>query len=130
MSGLPVLSLNASGRVAAMVKAGKLKALAVDSDRPSQFITGVPPLRDSGFQTNMRIWIGLFAPTGTSRDIVQRLNTDINALLKQDDYVGKFLYSQGMVPVGGGVEEFNQHMRDERAFYEKLLKETGVKLAQ
>ena len=98
--------------------------------RNSQFITGVPPLRDSGFQTNMRIWIGLFAPTGTSRDIVQRLNTDINALLKQDDYVGKFLYSQGMVPVGGGVEEFNQHMRDERAFYEKLLKETGVKLAQ
>lgn len=121
------VSLNAAGRVAPMIRAGKLKALAVDTDRPSQFVMGVPPLRDHGFETNMRIWIGMFAPTGTPRPIVERLNSDINSLLKNDEYVKKFLHSQGMVPVGGPVDEFNAHLKKERDFYAKLIKETGVK---
>ena len=38
--------------------------------------------------------------------------------------------TQGMVPTGGSVDEFNKQMRGERAFYERLVKETGIKLGQ
>jgi tripartite-type tricarboxylate transporter receptor subunit TctC len=109
------VSLNASGRTAPMIRAGKLKALAVDGERTSQFIPGVPTLKELGFDTgNMRIWIGLFAPSGTPRAIVERLNADINGLLKDDEYVKKYLATQGMVPIGGSVDQFNAYLRQER----------------
>ena len=125
------VSLNSSGRTAPMIKAGKLKALAVDGERTSQFLPGVPTSKELGFYTgNMRIWVGLFAPVGTPRAIVDRLNTDINALLKDDEYVKKYLGTQGMVPTGGSVDQFNAYLRQERDFYERLLKQTGVKLGE
>ena len=125
------VSLNSSGRTAPMIRAGKLKGLAVDGENTSQFLPGVPTLKELGFDTgNMRIWVGLFAPTGTPRAIVDRLNADINALLKDEEYLKKYLGTQGMVPTGGSVEQFNAYLRQERDFYERLLKQTGVKLGE
>jgi tripartite-type tricarboxylate transporter receptor subunit TctC len=131
VAGQVDVALNASGRTAPMIKAGKLKALAVDGENTSQFIPGVPTLKELGYDTgNMRIWIGLFAPSATPRPIVDRLNADINGLLKNDEYVAKFLGTQGMVPIGGSVEQFNASLRTERDFYAKLIKDTGVKLGE
>ena len=124
------LSLNAAGRTVPMVKSGKLKAIAVSGSRASQFIPGVRAMGDSGFGVDTGVWIGLFAPSATPRAIVDRLNADINALLKNKDYVAKYLATQGMVPTGGSVAEFNAQLKEERAFYEKLVKDTGVTLPQ
>ncbi len=131
VAGQVDVSLNSSGRTAPMIKGGKLKALAVDGERASQFLPGVPTLKELGFDTgNMRIWVGLFAPTGTPRAIVDRLNADINGLLADDEYVKKYLATQGMVPAGGSVDEFNAYLRREHDFYDRLLKETHVKLGE
>jgi tripartite-type tricarboxylate transporter receptor subunit TctC len=131
LGGQVDVSLNASGRTAPMIRAGKLRALAVDGEHASQFIPGVPTLKELGFDTgNMRIWIGLFAPTGTPRAIVERLNADINGLLRDDEYLKKYLGTQGMVPIGGSVDQFNASLRRERDFYAKLIKDTGVKLGE
>jgi len=125
------VSLNSSGRTAPMIRAGKLKALAVDGENASQFIPGVPTLKELGFDTGkMRIWVGLFAPSGTPRAIVDRLNSDINGLLKDEEYVKKYLATQGMVPTGGPVDQFNAYLRQEHDFYDRLLKQTGVKLGE
>ena len=85
---------------------------------------------ESGYTVDTGVWIGLFAPAGTPKVIVERLNADINGLLKNKDYVARYLTTQGMVPTGGTVEEFGQQLREERAFYEKLVKDTGVTLPQ
>jgi tripartite-type tricarboxylate transporter receptor subunit TctC len=122
------VSMNAAGRTAPMIKAGKLKAIAVSGDRPSQFVPGVRSLGEAGYSVATGVWIGLFGPAAMPRPIVDRLNADINALLKTDEYVTKFVHTQGMVPVGGSVAEFNAYIAKERAFYEKLVKDTGVKL--
>jgi tripartite-type tricarboxylate transporter receptor subunit TctC len=122
------VSMNAAGRTAPMIKAGKLKAIAVSGHRPSQFVPGIKSLGESGFRVDTDVWIGLFAPAAVPRAIVNRLNTDINGLLKNDEYVTKFVHTQGMVPVGGSVDEFNAFLRQEREFYVKLVKDTGVKL--
>jgi tripartite-type tricarboxylate transporter receptor subunit TctC len=122
------VSMNAAGRTVPMIKAGKLKAIAVNGSRPSQFMPGVRSLGESGYKVETDVWIGLFAPAAMPRPLVNRLNTDVNALLKNDEYIEKFVRTQGMVPVGGSVDEFNAFLREERQFYEKLIKETGVKL--
>ena len=124
------LSLNAAGRTVPMVKSGKLKAIAVSGTRASQFIPGVRAMGDSGYGVDTGVWIGLFAPAATPRAIVDKLNADINGLLKNKDYVAKYLTTQGMVPTGGSVAEFNTQLKEERAFYEKLVKDTGVTLPQ
>ena len=124
------ISMNAAGRTAPMIRAGKLKAIAVSGDRPSQFVPGVRSLGEAGYKVDTGIWIGMFAPAAVPRALVVRLNADINGLLKNKDYVAKFVSTQGMVPVGGSVDEFNAYLKKERAFYEKLVKDTGVKLGQ
>ena len=124
------ISMNAAGRTAPMIRAGKLKAIAVSGDRPSQFVPGVRSLGEAGYSVATGIWIGMFAPAAVPRALVVRLNADINGLLKNKDYVAKFVSTQGMVPVGGSVDEFNAYLKKERAFYEKLVKDTGVKLGQ
>ncbi len=131
VAGQVDVSLNSSGRTAPLIRAGKLKALAVDGEHASRFLPGVPTLKELGFDTgSMRIWVGLFAPTGTPRAIVERLNADINGLLADDDYVKKYLVTQGMVPTGGSVDEFNAYLHREHDFYDRLLKETHVKLGE
>ena len=124
------VSMNAAGRTAPMIKSGKLKAIAVSGDRPSSFVPGVRSMGQSGYGVDTGVWIGLFAPIATPRAIVDRLNADINGLLKNNEYVAKYLSTQGMVPTGGSVEEFARQLKDERAFYEKLVKDTGVTLPQ
>jgi tripartite-type tricarboxylate transporter receptor subunit TctC len=130
IAGQVDVSMNAAGRTAPMIKAGKLKAIAVSGTRPSSFVPGVRSMGESGYRVDTGVWIGLFAPAAMPRAIVERLNADINGLLKNADYVAKYLTTQGMVPAGGPVNEFNAYLREERAFYEKLVKDTGVKLAQ
>ena len=122
--------MNAAGRTAPMIKAGKLRAIAASGSQPSSFVAGVRSMGESGFRVDTGVWIGLFAPSATPRAIVERLNADINDLLKNKEYVSKYLTTQGMVPAGGSLNEFAGQLRDERAFYEKLVKDTGVKLGQ
>lgn len=131
IAGQVDVSLNSSGRTAPLIRAGKLKALAVDGAQASQFLPGVPTLKELGFDTgNMRVWVGLFAPAGTPRAIVNRLNADVNRLLHDDQYVSKYLTTQGMVPLGGSVDEFNAYLQREHDFYARLLKEAHVKLGE
>ena len=130
ISGDAQVSLNGAGRVAPMVKAGKLKALAVDGDRASEFIPGVPSLVELGYDVNLRNWIGLLAPTGTPREVVVRLNTEVNGLLKDPQFVKQFLHSQGMVPAGGSPEAFGEFLRRDRKMYEDLVRDAGVKFQE
>lgn len=124
------ISMNAAGRTAPMVKAGKLKAIAASGTKPSSFIPGVKSMGESGYRVDTGVWIGLFAPAATPRAIVTRLNADINELLKNKDYVAKYLTTQGMVPTGGTLDEFAAQLKEEREFYVKLVKDTGVKMGQ
>lgn len=130
LGGQVDVSMNAAGRTAPMIKSGKLKAIAATGSQPSAFVPGVKSMGESGYKVDTGVWIGLFAPAATPRPIVERLNADINGLLKNKEYVAKYLNTQGIVPTGGSVDEFAVKLREERAFYEKLVKDTGVKLAQ
>jgi tripartite-type tricarboxylate transporter receptor subunit TctC len=71
--------------VAPLMKAGKIKALAVTSDKPQAAFPDLPPLATVAPGFNVDIWVGVFAPAGTPAATVDRLNREINAIAASSD---------------------------------------------
>lgn len=107
------------------IRAGKLKALAITPERSTK-LPGVPAMKEALPDFEIGNWNGLFAPAGTPRDIVDRLNRELTAVLatpevqQQIDGLGYELLKP-MSP-----EEFGKYIRDEGLHYAKLAKSAGI----
>ena len=110
------------------IKAGNVKALAVTTREPSKSAPDLPTLDSSGLKGfESRGWFSVLAPAGTDIKIRQRINDEINAALKDPDFLTK-LQNVGADPVGGSIEDFQQAMKDETDRWGKVIKEAGVKI--
>src|SRR3546814_10373199 len=88
------------------IKAGRLRALGSTSAARLPQLPQVPTSADSGLPGyEASAWFGIVAPAGTPPAVVNQLNTDINAILK-DPAVSKQLIDMGMTPMGGTSAEF------------------------
>ncbi len=111
-----------------VVKAGKLKVLAVTSAKRVPFQPDWPTVAEAGFpEFDATVWVAVFAPTGTPTDVIARLNSEINRVLKSPDVRERF-NSQGAEVTGGTPEDLNRLLRDDAARYAKLIKQFGIKL--
>lgn len=107
------------------IRAGRLKALAITPERSAK-LPGVPAMKEvlPGFEIGN--WNGLFAPTGTPRDIIERLNQEMAAVLampevqRQIDDLGYELLKP-MSP-----DEFGKYISAESLHYAKLVKAAGI----
>jgi tripartite-type tricarboxylate transporter receptor subunit TctC len=110
------------------VKAGRLKALGVTSSKRVPLLPDLPTIAESGVPGYAAsAWYGVVAPARVPRDIIQKLNREINALLKNAEFREGML-ARGAVPMGGSSEEFAAFMRQEVGKYAALVKESGIKL--
>ncbi len=109
-----------------MVKAGKLRALALGGPRRVSAATGVPSLAETYPGFNGTTAWNFFAPAGTPNTIVQKINSEVNAVLKLPD-VAESLSSRGLYPVGGTVEEFSASLKEANARWGRLIKQIGLK---
>lgn len=110
-----------------LVQAGRLRALAVTSLKRSPAVPDLPTLDESGLPGyELTGWLGVAAPKATPKDIVLKLNAEINRALKSPN-VTKGITSRGGTVAGGPPEEFSEHVRKEIDKMGKLLKELGVK---
>jgi tripartite-type tricarboxylate transporter receptor subunit TctC len=113
--------------VAPYVQSGKLRMLAVMSSERSEAFPEVPTLKELGLpDLEVDTWYGVFAPAGTSGAIVAKLNTELNALLRQGD-VRELLSKQGMAAVGGTPERFGELVRKELARWSRVVAAAGIK---
>jgi tripartite-type tricarboxylate transporter receptor subunit TctC len=110
------------------IKAGKLRALGTTSVKRPAILPDIPTIAEAGLPGyEADTWYGIFAPAGTPRDIVQKLNTDIVQALFSKDL--KELYAaQGAEVVGNSIEEFAAQVRTDSAKWAKVIKEIGVKV--
>jgi len=109
------------------VHAGKLRALGVTSLRRSGMLPDVPTLDEAGLGGyELRGWIGLLAPAGTSKEIVARLNGEVQKAAGGD--LRKRLTELGLDVAGGTPEQFAAFMREDIAKYAKLVKASGIPL--
>jgi tripartite-type tricarboxylate transporter receptor subunit TctC len=128
ISGQTSVTFEAVPVVIGHAKTGKLRAIAVAAAKRSPAWPELPSAEESGVAGfTSGSWQGLLAPTGTPREIVQRLSTEINKALKSPSIRERFV-AQGTEPLGGTPEEFDAFIRSESAKWAKVIKVAGTKL--
>jgi tripartite-type tricarboxylate transporter receptor subunit TctC len=121
---IQMLTPNLGGAVA-QVQQGKVRALAVTSRERNAQIPDVPSASEvlPGFENSG--WFGIMAPTGTPREVVDRVNRDTLKVLGTDEFKGK-LAQQGMAPMSGTPAEFANAIREESVRWAKVIKDRGL----
>ena len=109
------------------IKAGKLRALAVTTAKPSDALPGVPTVAATvpGFDTS--IWHGIGAPKGTPSAVIARLNKELNAILAEPKTKEEFA-KYGGTPVGGTPEAFGKFIAQEIAKWRKVIETAHIQL--
>ncbi|HSV47664.1 MAG TPA: tripartite tricarboxylate transporter substrate binding protein [Ramlibacter sp.] len=114
--------LEASGHI----KAGKLRALAVTSDRRVSALPEVPTLAEAalpGF--NSISWIGLLAPAATPRDVVEKIAADVREVVGRDEVRDK-LVQLGAVPAANTPAQFTQLIASDRKRYAQIIRQRKI----
>jgi tripartite-type tricarboxylate transporter receptor subunit TctC len=107
-------------------KAGKLRILGMTGTRRSAEIPDVPTMAEAGVPDFVVTgWLGLFAPAGTPRDIVNRISSDTARIVNQSDIRDR-LPGWGYEPVGNSPEEFAKKYREDVATYTKAIQTARV----
>jgi len=97
----------------AQIEAGALRPIATGSVTRDKQFPDLPTIAESGFPGFEAVaWVGMFAPAGTPREIVERLNGEINKLIQVPETVAK-LEQQGVTPAGGTPEQFGEFIAAE-----------------
>jgi len=105
---------------------GKLRALGVSSAKRYSELPDVPSIAEAGVPGyDATIWLGLLAPPGTPRDVVQRLNAEITRVLSAPE-ARKLMSSAGVDVATGTPEDFGRLMAAELERWGKVVKETGA----
>ena len=109
------------------IKAGKVRAIAVTGLKHDALMPGLPTINESGLRGyDITGWHGFFAPAGTPREIVTRLNTLIGKILSTDE-MHKLWASVGMEVVTGTPEQFAQRIRADYEKYGRIVQSVGIK---
>ena len=110
------------------IQAGKLRALAVTSPRRLPALPDLVTAAEAGVPNyEASAWFAYFAPIGVPRDIVQRLNVEINRIMEQPD-VRERLSAQGTtVLVGGTPDQLGSYQRSEILKWARVVKESGAR---
>ena len=128
LSGRVSLMLDAGVTATPQIKTGKLRALAVTGATRSAINPDLPTIAESGVPGyDSSVWIGVFAPTGTPRDIIDRLHATMTRILKMPD-VRERLLGQEMEPVGSSPEQFSELVRSDLDKWLKVIKTANVRL--
>ncbi|PIT79905.1 tripartite tricarboxylate transporter substrate binding protein [Limnohabitans sp. JirII-31] len=112
----------------AHVRSGKVKILAVSSKKRVAQLPDVPTVEEAGVKGFVTYaWSGLFAPAGTPREVVTRLNNEVVKLLKLPA-IREQLAGQGAEAVGDTPEEFGLFMRNEVAQWAHMVRTSGARV--
>jgi tripartite-type tricarboxylate transporter receptor subunit TctC len=109
------------------VQSGRLRALAVMSLERSSAYPDVPTMKEQGLpDLEVETWYAAFAPANTPSQIIQKLNSDINAVLR-DAQVREAIEKQGMSPVGGTPQRLAELVKNEIPRWSRVVAAAGIK---
>ncbi len=113
--------------VIAHVKAGRLRVLAITTPKRAAVFPDIPTVDESGVPGyQVSVWFGLVAPAGTPREVVARLNAEINRVLSSAEVKERFVLA-GIDIVGGTPEVFGAQVREQVATWTRVVKEAQIK---
>ena len=112
----------------AQIDAGKLRAIAVTTAKRFPLLPDLPSIAESGYPAVVSdAWNGIVVPAGTPKAIIDKLNAEINAVLKMPDVVQK-MQAQGFDLVGGTPEQFGALLKAEVDRWAPVIKKVGLKV--
>lgn len=116
------------GSTRAHIMSGRMRALAICLDKRMPQLPDVPTMSEAGVKDmNIAGFYGMYAPAGTPKEIVARVSTEVQKILKLPDVAQRF-YDQAFIPGGNDPDAFTQLLRREYARWEPIVKATGVQL--
>ena len=128
LGGQVQMMIDAITTMAPNVRAGKLKAMGTTGKTRSSVLPDVPTLAEAGvpgYETG--IWLGLMAPAGTPRPVLERLNVEIAKVLNAAD-VKETWGKQGAAPMSMTLEQFDKFLREDIVKWAGVVKATGMKV--
>ena len=109
-----------------LVRAGKLKALAVTTEKRTPLAPEIPTMVEQGLPGFViSAWYAVLAPAGTPKDVVARLNAEINKAINDPDIRSR-MAAQGIELVGGTPEEAQKFIDSEAVRWREVIKEKGI----
>ena len=109
------------------VKAGKLVALGIGSEKRHHLLPQVPTLAEArAAEVNVDMWYGIFAPPGTSPELVARLNRELRDILAMPEVRTAF-ETQGMDPAASSPEEFRRLVEQDADRWAQLIKAQNIR---
>jgi tripartite-type tricarboxylate transporter receptor subunit TctC len=109
------------------VRSGKVKAIATTGQKRSDVMPDVPTLNEAGVPGyEATIWLGLMAPKGTPKAVVDKLNDAVSKIASQADVKAAW-NKQGAVAMVMSPEVFDKYARDDIAKWAKVIKSAGIK---
>ena len=126
LGGHVEMIFNGVPSVLPLIQSNRVRAIAIGSLKRFPALPNLPTFDESGLKGyEATTWFGLLAPAKTPKEIVARLNADVDKALKGPDLKERFI-NEGIEPMGGPPEAFTKFIRSEIDKYAKVIKATNV----
>jgi tripartite-type tricarboxylate transporter receptor subunit TctC len=127
LGGQVQMMIDAITTMAPNVRAGRLKAMGTTGKARSTVLPDVPTIAEAGVPGyEAGIWLGVMAPAGTPRPVLERLNAEINKIVNSPE-VREAWNKQGAIPMGMPIDKFDRFLREEIVKWAKVVKVSGAK---
>lgn len=117
--------------LARQIQVGEVKGLLLPGSKRSTLVPNVPTFAESGLnasETAYTPWFGFFAPKGTPKPAIEKLNAEINAVMASADFRERFITSKGFTAAGTSPDAFAKFLAEDRKTAAELVAISGVKL--
>ena len=109
-------------------RVGKVKLLGVGAGKRLAQLAEVPTVAESGLPGFEAVsWFGLFAPAGTRRDVVAKLNAEVRRIFAEPEFQKSLLERQYFQSIAGTPEQLADYLKSEEAKWSKVIRDAKVK---
>jgi tripartite-type tricarboxylate transporter receptor subunit TctC len=127
LTGTTQIAIFGIGNLIPFMRAGKIVGLAIDGDTRSPLAPKIPTFKQIGYHEHISpTFFGIFAPAGTPKPIIDKLNTMIASVATKPDFERKFLIARGLTPVFDSADDFAKGLVADRAEGLATVKGSGL----
>ena len=125
IAGNTQMMVAAVSAVIGHINTGRLRGLAVSSPKRLPALPNMPTVMESGYNYQVNNWHGVIAPKGTPKAVIDKLNSEINKVIKDPDFA-KRIALDGLEPAGGTPEAFEALLKREVAEWADVVRQAKV----